>query len=241
MIPRVHLVTYDVPVEPMPGMFFSTDPHSAVGENGVSYIVKDTDLDVVFAEISGLSLAREAGLPVPDAAACVWNDNETYAGSSLVSGIRLVDPWLTQPTKVVNYDRLFDLVVVDIWLANWDRNIGSILGMPAGNGNVSLVFIDFEKSVTLRPNPLVQAPLVEPRLLWPSSLLGRILRERRPPRPPQGIIDHIRNIGQERCEAIINEAITAIYLPVAWGDNSAQALAHRARNIQTLAETVWTT
>jgi hypothetical protein len=240
MIPRVNLVTYDVPVEPPPGMFYSTDPHSAEGDNGVSYIVKDTEIDVIFAEIVGLSLAREAGLPVPNAAACVGDDG-MYAGSARVSGIRVTDPWLTQPLKVVNYPSLYDLVVVDTWLANWDRNIGSILGTPVGGGNVSLVFIDFEKSVTLRPNPLVQSPRVEPGVLWPSSLLGRILRERRPQQPPQGILDRVASISRERCAEIINEAVTAIGLPVEWSENSVQALIHRAGHIQTLAEEVWAT
>jgi hypothetical protein len=192
MIPRVNLETYDVPVVPPPGMFYSTDPHSAVGDNGISYIVKDTALEVVFAEIAGLSLAREAGMPVPDAVACVGDADEIYAGSAFVPGIRVMDAWLAQPAKVVNYASLYDLVVVDTWLVNWDRNIGSILGRPAGGDRVSLVFIDFEKSVTLRPNPLVQSPTIEPRVLWPSSLLGQLLREHKPPRPPQGVIDRNR-------------------------------------------------
>jgi hypothetical protein len=239
MIPRVNLVTYDDAVVPLPGMFYSTDPHSAEGDDGISYIVKDTDIEVVFAEIVGLSFAREAGINVPDAAACVGDG--MYAGSARISGLRNVDAWLTQPLKVVNYSSLYDVIVVDTWLVNWDRNIGSVLGTPIGGENISLVFIDFEKSVTLRPNPLTQAPTVEPRLLWPSTLLGTILREQKPPRPPQPIIDRIRRISRERCTEIINDAVNSIGLPIDWAENSVQALMHRANNLQAFTEEVWAT
>ena len=45
--------------------------------------------------------------------------------------------------------------------------------------------IDFEKSKTLRPNPIIESGIVRPRALWPTSELGQILRENRPLHAPQ--------------------------------------------------------
>ena len=238
MIPRVNLVTFDDPVIPPPGVIYSTNPRRAEGANGVPYFVKNTDPKVVFAEIVGCRLAREVGLPVADIAACV-GDEGMYAGSARVRGVRHIDPWLAQPLKVVNFDVLFDVVVVDTWLANPDRNIESVLGRDAGGGNVALVFIDFERSVTLHPNPIILSGNVELRDLWPNGKLGTILRENKIDKPPQDIIGRIAAVTKERCSAIIDEAEAAIGSPVDWDDNCAHALASRATRIQKLAEEVW--
>lgn len=241
MIPRVNLVTFDDAVIPPPGVFYSTDPHRAEGDNGKSYFVKDTELQIVFAEVAGSRLAQEVGLPVADMAACVWEDG-LYAGTVKVPKvIRNVDPWLAHPEKVVNFGDLFNVIVVDTWLANNDRNIGSVVGKPRQGDIIEFVFIDYEKSVTLRPNPIILSPTVEPRDLWPRGKLGMELRGHKPLVPPAAMINRIRAVPQQRCEELITEALEAIELPVAWADGSVQALTHRAQNIQRLVEEVWAT
>lgn len=240
MIPRVPLITFDEPVIPPPNVFYSTNPHRAEGEDGVPYFVKNTQLEVVFAEIVGCRAAQEVGLPVANVAACVA-DHGIFAGSAKVrEGIRHVDPWLNHPEKVLNFGDLFNIIVVDTWLANNDRNIESVIGKPRRNDTIELVFIDFEKSVTLRPNPITLSPTVDPRDLWPRGKLGAELRAQRPPHPPIRIIERIRLVTRRRCDELIAEALEAIDLPVEWAEGSAQSLAHRARHIQQLAEGVWT-
>lgn len=241
MVPRVNLVTFDDLVIPPPGVFYSTNPHRAEGENGVPYFVKNTEVDVVFAEIVGCRLAQEVGLPVADVAACIHNDG-MYAGSAKVrEAIRHIDPWLAHPEKVLNFADLFNVIVVDTWLANNDRNIGSIVGRPRHNDTIEVVFIDFEKSVTLHPSPLTLSPMVEPGDLWPRGTLGSELHTRKPLIPPGRIIERIRLVTRQRCDELIAEALQAMDSPVDWADGSAQALAHRAQHIQRLAEDVWAT
>jgi len=72
---------------------------------------------------------------------------------------------------VINFNDLFAAIVVDVWLANHDRNIGNVLPRPHDR-EVEFVFIDFEKSVALHPSPVVTSTMLEPRKLWPRGLLG---------------------------------------------------------------------
>ena len=89
------------------------------------------------------------------------------AGSREVSGVRLVEPWLRKPRCAINFQEMFAAIVVDVWLGNVDRNMGNIIGDPAGE-QLELVFIDFEKSVTLRPSPFIKSGMIGPRDLWPE-------------------------------------------------------------------------
>jgi hypothetical protein len=183
MVVRTKLITIDDRVLSPEGVVFSTDPRRAEAENEVPYFIKGPDLATVFAEISGCMLAREAGLPIPDVAACEF-EGDVYAGSARVDdAVRDVEPWLNRPQQIRNFDDLFSTLVVDVWLANKDRNIGNVLGRPWRGAKVEFVFIDFEKSIALHPSPTVSSTMLEPRALWPSGILGRELRARRPPVP----------------------------------------------------------
>jgi hypothetical protein len=240
MIPRTDLLTRDVPVEAPEGIIYSTSPVTAEGVDQISYFTKGPELEIVFAEIAGCALAKEVGLPVGDVAACVV-DEDVWAGSVGVrDAIRYIGPWLSRPQKIINFNDLFDSIVVDVWLANKDRNIGNVVGKPrVGSSSIELVFIDFEKSATLRPNPTVLSTMLEPRLLWPSGELGEALRVGRPLHPPVAIVRQINQVTEERCAQIIAEVVTAIGSPVEWQENSVHALIQRASRIQQLAEEVW--
>ena len=240
MIPRVNLLTFDSPIQSPQGIVYSTSPRRAEAEGG-SYFIKGPEVEVVFAEIAGCALAREVGLPVPDVAACE-GEGETYAGSLRVKdALRDIAPLITQLDGVTNPEDLFNAIVVDVWLANTDRNLGNVVGRPLGGGRVELVFIDFEKSVALRPQPYVSSTAVEARKLWPTVELGNELRQRKPLHPPTEIIDRIHSLPTERCAELIGEAVAAIGSPVPWADDSAFALSKRAVKIQQLVEEVWAT
>jgi hypothetical protein len=235
------LLTMDSPVVAPDGVVFSTHPRRAEGENGVSYFVKGPDIEIVFAEVVGCMLAREAGLSVPDIALCEGDDDEQYAGSAKVdSNLRDALPWVRAPQRVVNFEDLFGAVVVDVWLANNDRNIGGLVARPHhSKGNVELVFLDFEKSVALRPNPRVSSAMLEPRKLWPSGILGEELHQRKRLYPPVVMLNQIRSLAADRCAEIIHGVAAATRIPITWADDSISALSHRASIIQQLAEEVW--
>ena len=221
-------------------MVYSTDPRRAEGADEVSYFIKGPDIEIVFAEIAGCMFAREVSLTVPDVAACEFA-GETYAGSRKVDdAIRDIAPVLNRRQTVRNFDDLFRTIVVDIWLANKDRNVGNVLGDPRqGLGKIEFVMIDFEKSITLRRYPTVSTPLLEPRELWPSGVLGNELRSQKPLLPPADIIARINSVTTERCAEIINDVEGAMNVPIEWKDGSIDVLSYRAARIQGLAEELW--
>lgn len=130
-------------------------------------------------------------------------------------------------------------MVVDVWLGNVDRNMGNVIGNPAAGDRIEFVFIDFEKSVALRPYPNVRSAMLDSRHLWPSEDLGRILAARKPLMPPINAIARIRALGEEDCRILIKSVSDAMG-GIEWANDSAAALAKRAREIQSLAEEVWT-
>jgi len=240
MIGRTKLLTIDSRVVSPEGVVYSTDPRRAEGEDGVSYFIKGPDAEIVFAEIAGCMMAREVGVLVPDVAACEFA-GETFAGSAKVdNAVRDIGPWLNRPQRVTNFDDLFSTAVVDIWLANKDRNIGNVLGkQQKGLGKIGFIFIDFEKSKTLRPQPLVSSTIMGPHELWPSGDLGRELSRRKLLHPPTSMIERIGSLTTERCAEIIHEVTGVLGDSVPWEDDSINALSHRARRIQQLAEELW--
>src|SRR5207244_2350028 len=74
-------------------------------------------------------------------------------------------------------------VAVDVWLANTDRNIGNVLARPRSDKKFELVFIDFEKSLTLRPFPVILSN-IQPGKLWPTGDLGHEIRAKKTLVPP---------------------------------------------------------
>jgi len=232
----VELLTMDGRVCPPPGMVYSTDPHRAEGEDGNSYFVKGPDVEVVFAELAGCTLAAAVGLPVPPVATCAY-DGSLYAGSRKVD-VREMGLLLKSTARILNATDLYNMIVVDVWLANPDRNMGSLVGTQLGHGKVEMMFIDFEKSVVLRPNPLIQTSLVGPRQVWPTGELGTILRQSKPLYPPVGILNAIERLTLARCEELLEPICKA--LPAAiWAEDSAFALSRRCEGIRTLTEEVW--
>jgi hypothetical protein len=238
MITRINLLTRDVPVRSPVGIVYSTEPVAAEGENRVSYITKGPDIEVVFAELVGCTLARDVGLVVPDVAAAIW-DGETYAAVARVEADRDIDHWLGRPQRVSNFADLFSAIAVDTWLANADRNMGNILGRQKEDKHIEFILIDFEKSTALRPQPTVRSTLVEPRELWPTAQLGQALRAQRPPHPPRETLDRIHSLPAERYSEIIQGFVAEIHSGVSWGDDCVHALRTRADRIHLLAEEVW--
>jgi len=235
---RTQLLTKDSHVVAPTTIIYSTNPWVGMAVNGVEYFSKGPDLPIVFAELAGCLLAQAVGLPVPDVAAVVDGD-ETFAGSASVNGaFRTIEPWLKHRKRIVNFEDLFGSIVVDVWLANTDRNIGNVISRPEGS-HVHLVFIDFEKSVTLRPQPRISSNMVSPRSLWPSGILGSELLRVKPLVPPLYMLERIHQITNERCAEIIHEAAIAIGVPIEWEDDSISAVCSRSDQIYQLSEEVW--
>jgi len=238
MIYETDLLTLDSKVSAPEGIVYSTSPRRAEGQDGASYFIKGPEVEVVFPELAGCSFATEVGLVVPAIAVCSFGD-EKYCGSRKVAdSLRDVAAWLHRPQKISNAGDLFSVIVVDAWLANNDRNFGNILGRSTRGSEIEVVMIDFEKSTALRPNPIVGSAMVNPDSLWPTGELGQVLRRTKPLHPPQPIIERIAQVTKERCAEIINEVVSKLG-PVAWADNSIEAVSRRAVRISEIAGEVW--
>ena len=118
--------------------------------------------------------------------------------------------------------------------------MGNVVGDSAdGDARIEFVFIDFEKSVALRPFPNIKSAMIDPRRLWPSDLLGQMLTNEKPLMPPGGAITRIKALNEEACRILVQPVSDALG-GIAWAQDCVDAVAKRANKIQSLAEEVWT-
>lgn len=238
MVHETELLTFDSRVSAPEGIVYSTSPRRAEGEDGHSYFIKGPDAEITFAELAGCSFAIEVGLVVPPVAVCRFGE-EKYCGSRKVAdSLRDIAAWLRRPQKISNRNDLYSVIVVDAWLANTDRNHGNVLGRSTHGSEIEVVMIDFEKSKTLRPNPIMESGMVRAASLWPTGELGQVLRETKPLHPPQQMMDRIGLVTQQRCTEIVNDVVSKLG-PVAWADNSIEAVSRRAGRIGEIVGEVW--
>jgi hypothetical protein len=234
---RTTLLTIDDPVVAPKGLVYSTSPRRAEGEDGRSYFIKGHESnETIFAEIGGCILANALGLPVPAVALCDF-EGAQFAGSEDLRGIRDVSAWLWERDKIENVADLLRVVAVDTWLANTDRNWGNLIGESSGQEKIRLFFIDFEKSVALRPLPLMRTAELESNELWPRGQLGSLIRGWGLLHPPQDIMRKIAEFNLEHCRELLSPPATAIGID--WLDSACDALSRRSAQIQTLVEDVW--
>lgn len=229
----------DGPVQPPEMIVYSTGVNTAIGADGHKYFVKGgPDVETAFAELAGCLLARMVGLVVPDVAVGRFQ-GESYAASREVATIsRNIKPWLSKPEKVVNQPHLYSAIVVDIWLANQDRNIGNVIGRSMGGGKVELVMIDFEKSCALRRNPTTTSAGVTPKQLWPTGELGAFARAGKPLHAPARTIGNIRSLTKDDVAQVLTSTCAACGR-VDWLENSIHAVVSRAAAIDNLVSAVW--
>jgi hypothetical protein len=222
-------------------LVYTTAPKKATGLDGFSYFVKGPDLNIVAAEAVAHQLAEGLGLRIPKFGIAVpyGANNAYFASREVVRCQRQIDTWLTR-RRITNRELLSMVTAFDIWVMNKDRNIGNLVGeeqLAPSAGMISIVAIDFEKSMALRgPYPLTATPQISPRSLWPSGTLGQLIRGFPIPNIFCGAIEAMTrdNILDAfgRVEACINAEIP-------WKENSAQLLATRAGRIRPLVAEVW--
>ena len=182
-------------------------------------------------------MAQLVGLQAPNASVGEFNGDYYAAVEAVPKAERNILPWLKSPDRIENQSELFEVIAIDTWLVNDDRNMGNVIGTPLGDGRIKVFMIDFEKSRALGPNPFTSSS-VDPKYLRPTAELGAILSQIRPPRIPNGLLNRIAVISEEELRNTIFPV--AAELPfVNWHDSSAELLHKRAGNIANLVEEVW--
>ncbi len=187
----ITLATIEEPVLGEPGKVFSTSPEVAIGDDGKTYYIKGRNGSTAFAEVVGCRLAAMAGLKVPNAYVGNFNGDLYAAVESVPAANRNIRPWLQDQIRIKNQSHLFEVIAVDTWLVNDDRNMGNLVASSLGNGHIDVFMIDFEKSRTLAESPFLGSGEVPPRRLWPTAQLGGILRQNRPSRCPEAVMTRI--------------------------------------------------
>jgi hypothetical protein len=71
-----------------------------------------------------------------------------------------------------------------------------------------------------------------------KSDFSAVLRETKPLHPPQQIMDRIGLVTQQRCTKIVNDVVSKLG-PVAWANNSIEAVSRRAGRIGEIVGEVW--
>jgi len=99
-------------------------PELAMGEDGKTYFIKGRNGPTAFAEVAGCRLAAAAGLTVPAAQIGIYGDDRYAAVEAVPGAQRTIQPWLNQEQRIRNRSHLYEVIAVDTWLVNDDRNIG---------------------------------------------------------------------------------------------------------------------
>jgi hypothetical protein len=223
-----------------PGKVFSTGPEVAIGEDGKTYYIKGRNGPIAFSEVVGCRLAALAGLKVPNADVGTFNGDVYAAIESVPAANRTISPWLRKQERIENRAHLFEVIAVDTWLVNDDRNMGNVVGSSIGEGRIEVFMIDFEKSRTLGENPFITSGAVDPARLWPTEELGAILKQSRPQRCPGVILRTIQEISVQQLQDAVLPVVQELPF-ITWHESSIELLGRRAERIANLVEAVWGT
>jgi len=166
-----HLATAPTAIAAIPGLIYSTGPRCAQTKKG-DLVVCKTPNDVIAAECAGHALAELVGIETVR-----WG--VARAGAELVfiseyQEHRDVLPFL-EARVATNRDLLDRLLVFDVWVANIDRNEGSLVGRAAVSqkaGFIELLPIDVERAQLLREVSIFTVTETSVREMLPR---GRLL------------------------------------------------------------------
>jgi len=243
IIPEVLLIS-ERPMCAPKDMVYSTNPRLALDSNGHAYCIKgDNDVEIVLSELVGHVLAGFLGIPVPDYAVGRFNSaGAPYFCSAIVEdAIRDVEAHL-KTNKIADIEILAKVILLDIWIANKDRNIGNFLGRPRpdfGNGFISLVAIDFEKSLTIRSKaPLIELPALAAGAFWPRGVLGGYCRNRA--HLAGKLVQDFQSLPASQIERAVDKCFAAANVgDVGRRDDVVDALVKRQRQLDNLAKLEW--
>jgi HipA-like kinase len=237
----IELLDEGRPVTPPEGIVYSTAPRKVTGLDTFSYFVKGPEPNIVVAEAVAHQLAESLNLKIPAFGVAVPDDtgNAYFASREVERCQRQIDRWIERD-RTINRRDLAKIVVFDIWVMNYDRNMNNVVGagqLAPNDGKVEIIAIDFEKSAALRgPYPLMTTAEIDPRKLWPTGTLGNLVVGA----PiPGDFCDAIHATSRDHVLDAFAKVEARINKPIEWKESSAKVLTTRAANIRRLAQEVW--
>ncbi|MBD3299809.1 MAG: hypothetical protein GF347_00475 [Candidatus Moranbacteria bacterium] len=232
------------PLVSPPGKVYSTSPREALSSELGDVVLKGPDLGIVFAEASAFQFARELGIATPDFGVCeVPGEEGLFFCSKKLRGRYPVDHWVGNGL-VSNPEVIPETIAFDVWVANWDRNIGNFVedaeeARGEGEGEGTKIFaIDFEKAAVLRGEPDRFTINGWPgSKFWPLEDLGRLCRQYALPR---GFLEKIKAIDPQHIAGVLEQIQLDLDLAaVPWMQTSIDLLTSRAQGIEKLATEAW--
>jgi hypothetical protein len=134
----------------------ASNAHWVLVENGSEYITKGPAYTpdhphVAANEIIAASLAEQLGLPLLDHRVVSLGTSQYFASSWMVGPSFYPAITAQLLADCVNRDRIYDLVALDIWIANGDRHAGNLVARktPRGNGLPLLLLNDHSHCLVL--------------------------------------------------------------------------------------------
>lgn len=228
------------PMRPPARMVYSTSPECWLDADGVEYVVKGPQPEIVAAEAIAHLLASSLQIPLPEFLLAQKPDGSGpfFCSRLITNAMRDVVPWLqARPSDLLA--SVARIAAFDIWIANGDRNVSNLIGRPppVGDASVEIVAIDFEKSHSLRDrHARITAPMVDPAGLWPTGLLGELL-EGTP--IPADFILQVGALTNEQINGIVSRAGSLIGPAYDWYDSTMAALTQRRKQLGDLVREVW--
>lgn len=232
---------YDEP-DPAPaieGCIYSTRPTVSSATNGKRYFLKGPDQTVVAAEVIAYALAERVNISVPRCALCKHPRTDEILFATEAAIINSGIDRLLAPRYAVNPDLLADVIAFDVWIANGDRNPGSLVAQPLSGHKeprVRLLAIDFEKSEVLRGRSIIEVTALDPARWWPTGDLAAMCVGLE---LPIAQILRIRELKRTHIDQILAATMTALGRTLDRADAIAHQLASRATNIEGLTREVW--
>ncbi|GJG84859.1 hypothetical protein tb265_00400 [Gemmatimonadetes bacterium T265] len=231
---------YDDPqlVRAPDGTVYSSRPRTTTASDDREYYLKGPDVRVVVAEAVGYQLADAVGVDVPEWALCRDPANGQVLFAS--AGIRVrsgLDVLLHSP-HTANPDLLARCMALDCWIANDDRNIGSVVAEPLNRRSGAaqrLYAIDFEQAQVLRGTDRFTVAAREVRDFTPRGVLADYTAGLG---FPGATCARIGDMTAARVRAMF-ELVEQGVGPIEWADGAAHFLGQRAGRIEALLREVW--
>ncbi len=226
-------------MQPPDGCVYSTKPSLWLDSTSTEYVVKGPAVEVVAAELVSHLIANRLGILVPPFAIAKSNgaDGLWFASKLIKVAFRAIDPQLGHgDANAIN--QVARVILLDIWLANVDRNIGNLLGRGnEGLGDIEVIAIDFEKArVVTSHYPLVEVNTIAASDLWPQGVLGDYMTGCRIPRD---LVEAIQAVPDSEIHNLVTQVSRTVGPSYGWADSTAQAIISRRKNISKLVREVW--
>ena len=213
------------PAKPPTGKVYSTEPLVGEATNGHRYYIKGPEVAVVAAEIVAHLLAGGVGLRVP-----AWGLADLDGSIRFASERAPIHSGIAELLRmgVAAIPMFWPLCLAfDMWIANYDRDVGNVVARPVGKRRYDFLAIDFEKAKVLRGDSLIRLNMLPATNFVPIGDLESV------PRSWETILLAARHIEAVAESAVADafEQLTESGVVEMVGDTIGPNLRKRAKNL----------